>query len=244
MTADTDRNHQTASLTAEDLRRTTFPETRGRSLGYDHQAVEAFVERCAASVEQLSTRVREREQEIERLQRRVMEPDNQDRVLQSLSILTKAQQTADTTVANANAYSGRVMAEARSLYDDARRQAAELADEAHRQAEDAADAVAAEHGEVERQTVYLRTLRDVTRTQMEKFLIGLLDHVAEEYGRAHPEAAEAAAKQAAARRVGGSGNYATEDTGTTMDTGAAADVADDGAAPGDRSRLPSAKYPR
>lgn len=236
MTADTDKSHQAARLTAEDLRKTTFPETRGRSLGYDEQAVAAFVERCAASVEQLTAQVREREEEVERLRRRVIEPDNQDRVLQALSVLTKAQQTADTTVANANAYSGRVMAEARSLYDDARSKAAEMAEEAHRQAEEAADAVAAEHGEMERQTAYLRTLRDVTRTQMEKFLAGLLDHVAEEYGRAYPEAAEAAAKQAAAGRVIRSDNNATEDAGARVDTGAAEEVADEGSAPGNRTR--------
>jgi hypothetical protein len=86
------------------------------------------------------------------------------------------------------------MAEARSLYDDARRRAAEMVEEAHRQATAAADAAASTHGELERQTAYLRTLRDVTRIQMEKFLGGLLDHVAAEYGKALPSAAEAAAQ--------------------------------------------------
>ena len=43
------------------------------------------------------------------------------------------------------------------------------------------------------QTAYLRALRDATRTQMETFLEGLLDHLTEEYGRAHPMAAQAVA---------------------------------------------------
>ena len=46
--------------------------------------------------------------------------------------------------------------------------------------------------ELDAQTAYLRTLRDATRTQMEAFLEGLLDRVAEEYGKAHPLAVEAA----------------------------------------------------
>jgi cell division septum initiation protein DivIVA len=152
-------------------------------------------------LEQLTRRLRDQEQEVATLKRRIMEPDNQDRVLQSVDVLTKAQMTADSTVANANAYSGRVMAEARSLYDDARRRAAEMVDEAHRQATAAADVAASTHGELERQTAYLRTLRDVTRIQMEKFLGGLLDHVAAEYGKALPGAAEAAAQQSALSTV-------------------------------------------
>jgi hypothetical protein len=34
----------------------------------------------------------------------------------------------------------------------------------------------------ERQTVYLRALRDSTKVQVETFLSGLLDHVTSEYG--------------------------------------------------------------
>ena len=200
MTANAASSAPVAGVTAEDLRRTTFPETRGRSLGYDPAHVDAFIERCAAGLEQLTSRLREQEQEIASLKRRIMEPDNQDRVLQSLNVLTKAQLTADSTVANANAYSGRVMAEARSMYDDARRRAAEMVEEAHRQATAAADVAANTHGELERQTAYLRTLRDVTRVQMEKFLGGLLDHVAAEYGKAQPSAAEAAAPAALGTR--------------------------------------------
>jgi DivIVA domain-containing protein len=201
MTADATSSAPVANLTAEDVRHARFPETRGRSLGYDPGHVDAFLQRCATGVEQLTRRLQDQEQEIATLKRRIMEPDNQDRVLQSVDVLTKAQMTADSTVANANAYSGRVMAEARSLYDDARRRAAEMVEEAHLQATAAADAVASTHGELERQTAYLRTLRDVTRIQMEKFLGGLLDHVAAEYGKALPGAAEAAAQQSALSAV-------------------------------------------
>jgi DivIVA domain-containing protein len=210
MTADAARSAPVASLTAEDLRRTTFPETRGRSLGYDPAHVDAFIERCAASLEQQTARLHGQEKEIAALKRRIMEPDNQDRVLQSLNVLTKAQLTADSTVANANAYSGRVMAEARSMYDDARRRAAEMVEEAHRQATAAADVAASTHGELERQTAYLRTLRDVTRIQMEKFLGGLLDHVAAEYGKAQPSAAEAAAQDAAKSALSARGDSRRE----------------------------------
>ena len=145
----------------------------------------------------------------------------------AISVLTSAQQTADRTVAEADGYSARVMSEARDLYEDARRNAAVLEQEAEDKAravyEDAssrADAIEREtiakieqleltsmsaQKELDAQTAYLRTLRDATRTQMEAFLEGLLDRVAEEYGRAHPMAAAEAANRTAqpeGRRAG------------------------------------------
>ena len=52
-----------------------------------------------------------------------------DIVLQSVSILTTAQQTADTTVKNADDYSGRIMSEARSMYEEARQRAKIIVDD-------------------------------------------------------------------------------------------------------------------
>jgi hypothetical protein len=117
-------------------------------------------------------------------------------------------------VAQADDYSARVMSEARDLYENARRNAATLEQETEDKAKGVYDDALARAATLEReaqdhvaqltltaataqteldsQTAYLRTLRDATRTQLEVFLEGLLDHVAGEYGRAHPMAAEAA----------------------------------------------------
>jgi hypothetical protein len=68
------------------------------------------------------------------------------------------------------------------MYDDARRKSTKMLDDAHRVATEAVDLANARHEEVERQTVYLRALRDSTKVQVETFLSGLLDHVTSEYG--------------------------------------------------------------
>jgi hypothetical protein len=115
-----------------------------------------------------------------------------EEVIQAVNIITAAQQTADSTVAQADSYSRRVMAEARAAYEDARRRGEQLELEAQQRVDDLALSATMHQEELDRQTAYLRTLRDATRTTMQKYLEGLLDHVAEEYGRAHPLAAGAA----------------------------------------------------
>jgi hypothetical protein len=55
------------------------------------------------------------------------------------------------------------------------------------------ESTAARQAELDKQTAYLRTLRDSSRIQMQKFLEGMLDHLSDEYGRADPAAAHAAA---------------------------------------------------
>ena len=179
-------------LTAADLQAVTFHETRGLGKGYDEDEVDAFIDRCSEQVQALANRIRELEEENTKL----ADPQRRDEniVLQSVSILTTAQQTADTTVKNADEYSGRVMSEARSMYEEARQRAKIIVDEAHRLASEASETAALRHDELERQTVYLRVLRDSTQVQVEQFLKGLLDHVTTEYGRADPAAAQAAAR--------------------------------------------------
>jgi len=152
--------------------------------------------------------------EIARLRDRIDRDSRTAEVQQAVTVLTSAQITADATVAHADEYSARVMTEAQELYEETRRNAAildqETQDKAKAVYEDAvlrveaierenegrlaqlALATAVAQQEIDGQTGYLRTLRDATRTQLEVFLEGLLDHLAEEYGRAHPFAANAA----------------------------------------------------
>ena len=63
------------------------------------------------------------------------------------------------------------------MYDDARRKSSKMLEDAYRVATEAIDQANERHEEIERQTVYLRALRDSTKMQVETFLSGLLDHV-------------------------------------------------------------------
>jgi BMFP domain-containing protein YqiC len=184
--------------------------------------------RCATLVDQLRSELHDRDAtiiglqvQIDALQERIDRDSRSNEVKHAISVLTTAQQTADKTVEQADAYSAKVMSEARDLYEDARRNAATLEQETEDKArhvyEDALGRVAAleresadkvaqltlsaatAQKELESQTAYLRTLRDSTRVQMESFLEGLLDHLSEAYGRAHPLAAEAASESSPRR---------------------------------------------
>jgi len=210
------------AFTGATLVTTTFPTTRGLSrAGYDTHEVDAFLVRSAAAVDGLISRMNAAERqladsqaEIARLRDRIDRDSRTEEVQQAVSILTSAQITADGTVANADEYSARVMTEAQQLYEDTRRNAAILEQETQDKAkavyEDAVLRVeaferenegrlaqltvdtAVAQQEVDEQTTYLRTLRDAARVQLEVFREGLLDHLAEEYGRANPVAANAA----------------------------------------------------
>jgi DivIVA domain-containing protein len=218
MTDATSGSRTQNAVTGAELQTVTFSTSKGFGRGYDQHEVDSFVVRCAAAVDQLRAQLRDQDAghraEIARLQDRIDRDSRSNEVAHAISVLTTAQQTADKTVAQADDYSARVMTEARDLYEDARRNAATLEQETEEKAkhvyEDALrrsetlqretdekvaqltlSAVTAQQ-ELDAQTAYLRTLRDATRTQMEAFLEGLLDHVADEYGKAHPMAAEAA----------------------------------------------------
>lgn len=192
----------------------TFGASKGFGRGYEHHDVDTFVASTAALVDHLQARLAAQNSQIAALQERIERDSRSSEVEHAISVLTNAQQTADKTVAQADDYSTRVMREARDLYEDTRRNAATLEQETAAKArhvyDDAvsrAEALEREAqerivqltmsaqtaaAELDRDTVYLRTLRDATRTQMMTFLEGLMDHLADEYGRAHPMAAEAA----------------------------------------------------
>ena len=176
-------------LTLSDLQTVRFHESQGFGRGYDESEVDAFIARCASELQRLARRVDELEAQAST---NAMKGSTDGYIAtQSATILSAAQQTADTTVKNADEYSARVMAEARTMYDDARRKSTKMLDDAYQVATETIDQANERHEEIERQTVYLRALRDSTKVQVETFLSGLLDHVTSEYGRALPAAVEA-----------------------------------------------------
>ena len=228
MTDSTAEPRSLVQVTGADLQTVTFATSKGFGRGYDQHEVDAFVQRCATLVDGLQGRLAEvtagYESQIAELRERIERDSRSNEVAQAMSVLITAQQTADKTVAQADEYSATVMSEARALYEDTRRNAATLQQETEDKArhvyEEAlgrAEAIEREatdrvkrmnlnsesvQAELDQQTAYLRTLRDTSRIQIQTFLEGLLDHVAEEYGRAHPIAAEAATEATAnARRA-------------------------------------------
>ena len=171
-----------------DLGQVSFSETKafgGR--GYDEQEVDAFVATVTHELDRLRSRVKELEAEAGEL-RAAVPRGGADVVEQSLSILTSAQQAADTAVASADEYSGRVIAEARQAYNDASQRSQEIMDEAQR----AAELASATQSELDKRTVYLAALHDSVKVQLTSTLEAILDHVTSEYQKATGISAEVA----------------------------------------------------
>lgn len=179
MSATTYGGQESVGADPLDLSQVSFSETKafgGR--GYDEQEVDAFVATATHELDRLRSRVKELEAELE--QREAAPRGDADVVAQSLSILTSAQQAADTTVASADEYSGRVIAEARQAYNDASQRAQEIMEEAQRVAEVAS----ATQSELDKRTVYLAALHDSVKVQLTTTLEAILDHVTAEYDKA------------------------------------------------------------
>lgn len=81
--------------------------------------------------------------------------------------------------------------EARARYEEAQARSVEIDDRTEAKLKELGITAAQAQEELDKQTYYLRTLRDASLVQMQKFLEGLLDHIAGEYGRANPVAAGA-----------------------------------------------------
>jgi DivIVA domain-containing protein len=245
MTEATPGSAERAGITGDDLRSVKFGRAFGR--GYEQGEVDSFLERCAGWMDWFNEQLKAAERRNADLQGQVATSTKGAEVQQAISILTGAQQAADSTVRQADNYSTTVMAEAKEFYEETRRRAVALEEETtaraqalERETQAKADSVwktasaraaaveresernakalvegaqrraekleqesrarlqelsiqaAAEQKELDAQTAYLSTLRETTRIQMQKFLEGMLDHVLDEYGRAHPLAAEAA----------------------------------------------------
>ena len=209
-------------ITGAELSAATFAASKGFARGgYDPQEVDAFLQRCATAVDQLNGRLASAEQqladaraEVGQLKQRVERDSRSTEVEQAVSLLTTAQITADNIVAeatslyddtrrNAAILERETQEKATAVYDDAVRRVADLERENEDRVAQLTLSAATAQKELDGQTAYLRTLRDASRVQMEKFLEGLLDHVSEEFGRAHPMAAEAAAGSATTQANGG-----------------------------------------
>jgi DivIVA domain-containing protein len=190
-------------LTPDAVQAVTFPAARLGRRGLDEEHVRAF---CGQVERELVRQLNERtslSEEVQRLRRRVLGipgPEavpayrQEDAHIQAVQILSRAQQTADQYVFDAEEYSRQLEQDARrrrdEILEEARSHAAMLA-EAHSTASEAAQAAmsapapqsGADRRESEAELAYLRTFSDVCRTHLRAYLDALLRNV-EEWERA------------------------------------------------------------
>jgi DivIVA domain-containing protein len=193
-------------LTPAELQTVDFRRAPLGRRGFDEEQVRAFL----SGVEQELVRVLNEktalQHEVGRLRERITggPPGHglvqaEDAHMQAVRILSKAQETADHYVADAQRYSQELAEEARRGRDEilaeAKARAVMVLDEAHRQGSAAAERVIPSTGpmsdderrELEREVAYLRTFSDVYRAHLKTYLEALLRNV-EEWGRSeqHP----------------------------------------------------------
>lgn len=197
-------------LTPERVRSAAFPSARLGRRGLDEGQVYAF---CGQVSDELAGLLNENaglQAEVLRLRERVLEGGSrksglqpEDAHVQAVYVLSKAQQTADRYVADAQEYSRELAQDAQlrreEIMREAKVRASMILEEAHATASRAASAVqntseplpASERQELQAEIAYLRTFSDVCRTHLRAYMESLTRSIAE-WERAEHEGALAA----------------------------------------------------
>jgi cell division septum initiation protein DivIVA len=182
-------------LTPEFVQSVHFPSARLGRRGLDEGRVQAFCELVESELVRLINERTALEEELWRLRERVRDTGTvrpEDGHVQAVYILSRAQQTADKYVANAQEYSRDIAEDARRRREDilaeARMRASVILDEAHASATHAAGHVAdlmpapvltdqplssSQRQELETELTYLRTFSNVCRTHLRAYLESL-----------------------------------------------------------------------
>jgi DivIVA domain-containing protein len=191
-------------LTPDAVQAVSFPSARLGRRGLDEEHVRAFCGQVERELVRLFNERTSLADEVQRLRRRVLGLtgdeagsgyQQDDAHVQAVHILSKAQQTGDRYVTEAQEYSRQLAQDARRRRDEilaeAKSHAAMVLGEAHAEASRAAEAAMAapvtlpDTGRREREAelAYLRTFSDVYRTHLHAYLGALLNNV-EEWERA------------------------------------------------------------
>jgi len=197
-------------LTAAAIRALQFPTAKGFGRGYDSAEVDRAIARCADAVEWLNRSLVTAQDAIAELQAR-LERESSDAVIEhAVNVLATAQETADRIIAQADHQLDRadnerqaVLAQAHDaagmLQRDSQRRAKQMTDAATRQVAALEQEIArltlsaeAAQEEIDREAVRLDAAVEVGRTQFDEAVSDILGHIAVQYGRAHPLAAQAA----------------------------------------------------
>jgi DivIVA domain-containing protein len=193
-------------LTPAELQTVNFRRAPLGRRGFDEEQVRAFLRQVEQELVRVLNEKTTLHHEVGRLRDRitgggpgVAPVQAEDAHMQAVRILSKAQETADHYVADAQRYSREIAEEARRGRDEilaeAKARAVMVLDEAHRQASAAAEQITPSAGpmsdderrELEREVAYLRTFSDVYRTHLKTYLEALLRNV-EEWGHSEQDA--------------------------------------------------------
>jgi DivIVA domain-containing protein len=195
-------------LTPDLVRSAAFPSTRLGRRGLDEGEVRAFCGQVSDELARLLNENTMLQEEVLRLRKRLLDRNGQlevgpeDGHVQAVYVLSKAQQTADRYVADAQEYSRELAEDARMHRDEILREAkvraSMILEEAHASARQAASAVrdtreplpAAERQELQVEIAYLRTFSDVCRTHLRSYMESLTRSI-EQWERAEQEGASA-----------------------------------------------------
>lgn len=196
-------------LTPEGVRSATFPSARLGRRGVDESEVRAFCEYVSDGLGRLLNDNGMLQAEVMRLRERVIEGKGKSGVqpedghVQAVYVLSKAQQTADRYVADAQEYSRELAEDAHlrsaEILREAKVRASMILEEAHTSASHAAEVArsspesvpAAERQELQAEIAYLRTFSDVCRTHLRAYMESLTRSI-EEWERAEHKGALAA----------------------------------------------------
>lgn len=193
-------------LTPGELQTASFRRAPLGRRGFDEEQVRAFLHQVEQELVRVLNEKTELRHEVGRLRDRITGGGSgvtitqaEDAHMQAVRILSKAQETADHYVADAQRYSRELAEEARrgrdEILGEAKARAVMVLDEAHRQASAAAERVTPSTGpmsdderrELEREVAYLRTFSDVYRTHLKTYLEALLRNV-EQWGHSEQDA--------------------------------------------------------
>lgn len=183
-----------ARLTPAEVQAVTFRRAPLGRRGLDEEQVRAFLTQVEHELVRVLNEKAALADETARLRRNGAQAANvvpEDAHIQAVRILSRAQQTADQYVADAERYSRELAEDARRNRDeilaDAKNRAVHVLEEAHRQAAAAASNVThsptpmsgEERRDLEREIAYLRTFADIYRTHLRSYLEALLRNVEE-----------------------------------------------------------------
>ncbi len=178
------------ALTPERVRSAVFSLTRLGRRGVDEGEVRAFCDWVSDGLGRLLSDNAGLQEEVMRLRNRLIAGDNagpqpEDAHVQAVYVLSKAQQTADRYVADAQEYSRELAQDAQLRRDEVLREAkvraSMILEEAHAAASQAASRVpaareplaVAERQELQAEIAYLRTFSDVCRTHLRAYMESL-----------------------------------------------------------------------
>jgi cell division septum initiation protein DivIVA len=179
------------ALTPERVRSAVFSPTRLGRRGVDEGEVRAFCDWVCDGLGRLLSDNAGLQEEVMRLRNRLIGgkgkagPQPEDAHVQAVYLLSRAQQTADRCVADAQEYSMELTQDAQLRRDEvlreAKMRASMILEEAHTAAIQAASAApdtreplpAAERQELQAEITYLRTFSNVCRTHLRAYMESL-----------------------------------------------------------------------